>query len=65
MGVEDLQSEVALATVSNDGSRMMRALEHVATLIGRYDYHGQGTGGHMMKFEQFLRHHWDQIPVDD
>jgi hypothetical protein len=63
--VEDLESEVAHATVSNDGPQMMRALEHVATLIGRYDYHGAGDGGQMMSFEQFLRHHWDQIPVDD
>jgi hypothetical protein len=63
-----LQNEVAHATMSNDGAQLMRSLEHVATLIGRYDFHGPGNGGsnsQMMSFEQFLRHHWDQIPVDD
>jgi hypothetical protein len=66
-----LVQEVQAAALANDAPRMMRVQEHVGLVARRYVYRRPGNLREsnpdvvMIRFEDWLRHAWDGVPVDD
>jgi hypothetical protein len=66
-----LWTEHQAAIASYDLPRQMRAVEHMATVNGRYNFSRPGNlnqvfeDHEMTAFEDFLHHHWDGEPLED
>lgn len=67
----DLRIDIATAKAMDDDAARACALEHLATLDGRYLFHRPGNlremnrGYKMVKFESWLENEWRNIPVED
>jgi len=65
-----LQSELTLAEAMGDVPRTMRAHDHIATAMGRYNFNAPGTLNRAngrritpIPFEDWLRQVWANVPT--